>query len=74
MNGSLLSAHTVFVVNTVTASATDEGEDRFALVAPLNDQLVFDLCTECHGTMDAHEDEDGRLVPGRTLCLCEGCQ
>ena len=55
-----------------TDSATDEGDDEFALVSPLNDQLVCELCGDC--TLDAHEDEDGWLVQGRTLYLCEGCQ
>ena len=53
-------------------SATDKGDDGFALVAPLNDQLVCELCGDC--TLDAHEDEDGWLVLGHTLYLCEGCQ
>ena len=59
-----------FVINA--DSATDKGDDGFALVAPLNDQLVCELCGDC--TLDAHEDEDGWLVLGRTLYLCGGCQ
>ena len=59
-----------FVVNT--ASVTDEGDSSFAPVAPLNGQLVCDLCADC--TMDAHEDADGRLVPGLTVYICESCQ
>ena len=59
-----------FVVNT--ASVTDKDSDSFALVAPLNGQLVCGLCEDC--TMDAHEDADGQLVPGLMVHICEGCQ
>ena len=59
-----------FVVNT--ASVTDEGDDGFAPAAPLNGQLMCDLCADC--TMDAHEGVDGRLVPGHAVYICEGCQ
>ena len=30
------------------------------------------LCDDC--TMDAHEGEDGRLVSGLAVYICEGCQ
>ena len=49
-----------------TDSATNEGDDGFALVTPLNDQLVCELCEDC--TLDAHEDEDGQLVRA-TYCV-----
>ena len=52
MSGRLWSARTI--------SVTDEDDDGFAPVAPLNDQLVCGLCEDC--TMDAHEDADDQLL------------
>ena len=66
----VLAQLSYFVVNT--ALVTDEEDDGFAPVAPLNDQLMCGLCEDC--TMDAHEDEDGQQVPGLAVHICEGCQ
>ena len=55
-----------------TALITDEDDDGFAPVAPLNGQLMCGLCDDCTG--DAHGNEDGRSVSGLAVYICEGCQ